>query len=150
MNFFGIGTPEIAIIVLILLLLFGPKDLPEIARKIGGATKQMRDTLNSVNDEMTGMMETVKKIEEGQMIPPLITDAPKPPAASDVSPSPTVSEVSAAAPVAAESTLYPDASSTPAAAEVHLPEEQVPPASVTLDSPPAAADESALPPSPTA
>lgn len=80
MNFFGIGTPEIFIIVLLLLLLFGPKDLPEIAKKIGGATKQMRDTLDSVNTEINDAFQTVKNLDESKMLPPVTAES-KPSAA---------------------------------------------------------------------
>lgn len=40
---FGIGAPEIIIIVLIVLLLFGGKSIPEITKSVGTAAKEFRD-----------------------------------------------------------------------------------------------------------
>ena len=46
MNFFsdilGIGTPELIIIMVIVLLLFGSKKLPELSRSLGTSVKELR------------------------------------------------------------------------------------------------------------
>ncbi|MEM1366573.1 MAG: TatA/E family twin arginine-targeting protein translocase [Cyanobacteria bacterium P01_H01_bin.15] len=39
MNVFGIGLPEMALIMVVALLIFGPKKLPEIGRSLGKAIK---------------------------------------------------------------------------------------------------------------
>lgn len=39
---FGIGAPELIIILVILLLLFGSKKLPELSKSIGESIKEMR------------------------------------------------------------------------------------------------------------
>jgi sec-independent protein translocase protein TatA len=38
----GIGAPELIIILVIMLLLFGAKKLPEMARSIGKSTKEFK------------------------------------------------------------------------------------------------------------
>ena len=38
----GVGLPEIIIIVLIIVLLFGAKKLPEIAKALGKAIKEFK------------------------------------------------------------------------------------------------------------
>ena len=38
----AIGIPEILIILVIVLILFGPKKLPELARAVGNATREYR------------------------------------------------------------------------------------------------------------
>ncbi len=40
-----IGIPELVIILIILLLLFGAKKLPELARSLGSSAKELRKGL---------------------------------------------------------------------------------------------------------
>lgn len=40
---FGLGPIELIVILVIILLLFGAKKLPELARGLGQAGKEMRD-----------------------------------------------------------------------------------------------------------
>ncbi len=42
MEFLGIGLPELLLIVLVLLLLFGASKLPELGRSIGTFTKEIK------------------------------------------------------------------------------------------------------------
>jgi len=47
----GLGTPELGLIFLIVLLLFGGKKLPELARSAGTSVRELRKGLGDVNDE---------------------------------------------------------------------------------------------------
>jgi sec-independent protein translocase protein TatA len=47
----NIGAPELIIILVILLLLFGAKKLPELARSVGSSAKELR---NSMKDDKAG------------------------------------------------------------------------------------------------
>lgn len=40
---FGLGTPELLIILVIILLLFGGTQLPKLARSIGASAKELRE-----------------------------------------------------------------------------------------------------------
>jgi sec-independent protein translocase protein TatA len=47
----GIGAPELVIILVILLLLFGAKRLPEMARSIGKSTKEFKKGMTEAASE---------------------------------------------------------------------------------------------------
>jgi sec-independent protein translocase protein TatA len=42
---FGLGVPELLIILVILLLVMGPKRLPGIGRQLGAGMREFRDSL---------------------------------------------------------------------------------------------------------
>ncbi|MCX7836185.1 MAG: twin-arginine translocase TatA/TatE family subunit [bacterium] len=42
---FGLGTSEIILIALVILLLFGGKKLPELMRGLGGGVKEFRQAM---------------------------------------------------------------------------------------------------------
>lgn len=46
----GLGTPELIIILIILLLLFGSTQLPKLAKSIGKSTKELRSGLKDEDD----------------------------------------------------------------------------------------------------
>ncbi|MBO7468763.1 MAG: twin-arginine translocase TatA/TatE family subunit [Bacteroidales bacterium] len=56
----GIGTGEIILIVLAILLLFGGKKLPELMRGVGKGVKEFKDAMN----EPTGEKKDDEKKEE--------------------------------------------------------------------------------------
>ena len=47
----GIGTGEIILIVLAILLLFGGKKLPELMRGMGKGVKEFKDAMNEPTSE---------------------------------------------------------------------------------------------------
>jgi len=51
MNIFGIGLPEMILIMLVALLVFGPKKLPEIGRSMGKAIKGFQDASREFESE---------------------------------------------------------------------------------------------------
>ena len=50
--FQGIGTIEILIILFIVLLLFGAKRLPELAKGLGKGIKEFKKASNDIKDEV--------------------------------------------------------------------------------------------------
>ena len=49
---FGLGMQELIVIFLIVFLLFGAKNLPEIAKGLGKSIKEFKNALRSMNDDV--------------------------------------------------------------------------------------------------
>ncbi|KRT64816.1 MAG: Sec-independent protein secretion pathway component [Candidatus Dadabacteria bacterium CSP1-2] len=71
---FGIGTSEILIILLIALIILGPKEIPKIARTLGRtmrefqrATDELKHTIDSeieIDEEVTDKKPQENTVEE--------------------------------------------------------------------------------------
>jgi len=46
----GLGTTELIIVLVIVLVLFGPKRLPQLGKSLGKTVKSMRDGLEGKDD----------------------------------------------------------------------------------------------------
>jgi len=57
----GLGTPELIVILVILVLLFGAAKLPQLARSIGTSAKELRKGLNGEDDEQSTNKSTSNK-----------------------------------------------------------------------------------------
>ncbi len=49
---FGLGTTEIILIALVVLLLFGGRKIPELMKGIGKGVKNFKDGVQGVEDEL--------------------------------------------------------------------------------------------------
>ena len=48
---FGIGIWEILILLLVLLLVFGPKRLPEMGRQLGKGMREFKDSISNADKD---------------------------------------------------------------------------------------------------
>ncbi len=60
MNVFGIGLPEMALIFVLALLVFGPKKLPEIGKSFGKALRGFQDASNEFQNEFKKEAEVLE------------------------------------------------------------------------------------------
>jgi len=56
---FGIGIWEILLLLLVILLVFGPKRLPEMGRSLGKGMREFKDSVSGKDDDE----ETVRRHE---------------------------------------------------------------------------------------
>ena len=47
---FGIGVTELVILLIALLVIFGPKRLPEMGRSLGKGMREFKDSLSGENE----------------------------------------------------------------------------------------------------
>lgn len=69
MNFFGMGTWEIMIILVAALVIFGPDRLPEMAGKIGKSIRDLRQMSSDLTGEFerTAGVQDLKKAVQGEL-----------------------------------------------------------------------------------
>ena len=64
--FGNLGAGEIILIVLVILLLFGAKKIPELAQGLGKGMKEFKKSLKDVEDEIKKTDDEVKKTDKSQ------------------------------------------------------------------------------------
>ncbi len=57
---FGLGLPEMGIIAVVALLIFGPKKIPEMGRALGKTLKGFKEEMNNPETEKEAPEEEVK------------------------------------------------------------------------------------------
>jgi sec-independent protein translocase protein TatA len=53
----SLGPAEILVVLVIALVIFGPKRLPEVGRQVGGALRELRKVQDSVQSELRGVLD---------------------------------------------------------------------------------------------
>lgn len=57
----NLGGGEVLIIVFVILIFFGPKKIPELARGLGRAMREFKDASDNVKREITESVNSVKR-----------------------------------------------------------------------------------------
>jgi TatA/E family protein of Tat protein translocase len=60
----NIGWQELVLILVIVLVLFGPRRLPEIAEALGKSVRKFKESTRTAQDELKKEIDTVTKDEE--------------------------------------------------------------------------------------
>lgn len=101
---FGIGMPELIVIMVIALIVLGPKRLPEVARSLGKAMSEFRRQSSDIMEEFQAQARLDEDAERRNRPRP----APPPGAVSVPAPTPAPNTT----PAVATPTAAPDRSTT--------------------------------------
>lgn len=66
MKFLGMGVPELLIILVVVLLIFGPKNLPKLGSAIGKSVKSLRDGMSSDEGKLEVELDEDEEVEVPQ------------------------------------------------------------------------------------
>lgn len=86
MKLLMIGAPEIIFIVLIVLLLFGGKKIPELMRGLGKGVRSFKEGMNDIEGEIKRPLDTPQQSQQAQ---PSSSQQPQQPAADQQPQQPT-------------------------------------------------------------
>jgi len=74
--FFSISGGEIFLIIIVAYLVFGPKKLPELARKLGKVMNEIKKTTNDIKREINKEATNLQRDLDIDLNDPLKTDTP--------------------------------------------------------------------------
>ncbi|MDI6709570.1 MAG: twin-arginine translocase TatA/TatE family subunit [Thermoanaerobacterales bacterium] len=60
-----IGMPELIIILVVALIIFGPKRLPQVGRSLGKTLSEFRRSSRDITEDVTASVKDVKEEIEG-------------------------------------------------------------------------------------
>ena len=89
----NVGILEIAIVLVIALIVFGPKRLPELGKSLGRGISEFREGVSSIGDSVTGKDDDEEDDEPVELTPGAeAADRAEDPEVTEVPPSETPPE----------------------------------------------------------
>ncbi|WP_010650595.1 twin-arginine translocase TatA/TatE family subunit [Oceanobacillus massiliensis] len=64
--FANIGVPGLILVVVLALIVFGPKKLPEIGKAAGNTLREFKDSTRDLTDDAKNEINEVKTIVKGE------------------------------------------------------------------------------------
>ena len=119
MGFGSLGISELLVIFVVVLVFFGPKRMPEVARSMGSAMREFRRSLNQIQRELEEADPTSELRKETKSILSQLPEQVRPAMPGDGSPQRTTEAQGAAVgeatppPPAPESNSEPESNSGP-------------------------------------
>ena len=68
MNIFGVGLPEVTVILVLALLIFGPKKLPELGKQLGKTLQSLKNASNEFQNELNKAVNEPEDTKTNNMI----------------------------------------------------------------------------------
>ncbi len=96
MGFGTLGISELLVIFVVVLVFFGPKRMPEVARSLGSAMREFRRSLNQIQRELEEADPTSELRKETKSILSQLPEQVRPAMADDKSPQRTTESQGAA------------------------------------------------------
>lgn len=99
---FGIGTPELLVILIVALIVLGPKRLPEVAKALGKGLAELRRATSGLSDELQNARIMLEREAQATVQKPAVSPpagAPAPQVAAAVASVPRGVEEPATEPV---------------------------------------------------
>jgi sec-independent protein translocase protein TatA len=66
----NVGPLELAIVLIIALVIFGPKRLPELGRSVGNGIREFRSSVSGKDEEEEKLEQTKRELESSQPAEP--------------------------------------------------------------------------------
>jgi len=89
---FGISLPELLILLVVLLLVFGAKRLPEMGRSLGKGMREFKDGIGGIEDTVNTTAPTTPTTTPPQELPATTSEPVAPAPAASAQPAETERE----------------------------------------------------------
>lgn len=70
----SVGMPELLVIMIIALMVFGPRRLPELGKALGQTINEFKKGANSIRDSVEA--EIAREEQQKAAVPPAVTSVP--------------------------------------------------------------------------